>query len=98
MAHYSQTRIVGKVEGQFFNARWWLYRPIIDAHLLPQFGQAKVWNEDGRDAARSFCLLRFFFAALCGQTTVNRLEVIFIRICLKIAKKCWLYLDIFSCV
>ena len=29
----------------------------------------------------------------CGQTTVSRSEV-----SLKIAKKCWLYLDIFSCV
>ena len=33
-----------------------------------------------------------------GQTTVNRSEVIFMRIGLKIAKKCGLYLDIFSCV
>ena len=22
--HYSQTRIVGKVDGQFLHARWWL--------------------------------------------------------------------------
>ena len=33
-----------------------------------------------------------------GRTTVNRSLVRFIRISLKMAKKCWLYLDIFSCV
>ena len=65
MAHSSQTRIVGKVDGQYFRARWWLWRPILDAYPLPHFEQSKVWNEDGRDASRSFCLLRFSFAALC---------------------------------
>ena len=65
-AHSLQTRVVGKVDdGQFFHARMWLYRPILDAHSLSHFGQTKVWDEDGRDAARSFCLLRFSFAALC---------------------------------
>ena len=33
-------------------------------HPLPHFRQTKVWDESGRDAARSFCLLRFSFAAL----------------------------------
>ena len=65
MAHCSQTRIVGKVDGQFLHARWWLLGPILDAHPLPQFGQTKVWDEDGRDAARSFCPLSFSFTALC---------------------------------
>ena len=50
---------------KFLHARWWPQRPILDAHLLPHFGQAKVWDEDSRDAARSFCLLRFSFPALC---------------------------------
>ena len=36
-------------------------------------------------------------ADTCGQTTVKRSEVS-LRIRLKIAKKCGLYLDIFSCV
>ena len=64
MTHTSPARIVGKVDGQFMHARQWLWRPILDAHPLPHFGQIKVWDEDGRDAARSFCLLRFSFAAL----------------------------------
>ena len=63
-AHSSQTRLVGKVDGQFLHARWWLGRPILDVHPLPHFGQMKVWDEDGRDAAHSFCLLRFSFVAL----------------------------------
>ena len=63
MAHFSQTRIVGKVIGQFLHALWWLQRGILDAYPLPHFGQTKVWDENGRDAARSFCLLRFSFAA-----------------------------------
>ena len=67
MAHSSQTRIVRKVDGQFWHARWWLLRLILNVHplLLPHFGQTEVWDEDGRDAAGSFCLLRFSFAALC---------------------------------
>ena len=65
MAHSSQTRIVRKVDGQFLHARWWLCRPILDAHPLPHFGQTKVWNESGKDAARSFCILSFSFAAFC---------------------------------
>ena len=55
MAPSSLTRIVGKVDGQFLHARWWLHGPILDAHSLPHFGQTKVWDEDDRDAARSFC-------------------------------------------
>ena len=39
--------------------------PILDAHPLLHFGQTRVWVEDDWDAARSFCLLRFFFAASC---------------------------------
>ena len=57
-AHSSQTRLVGKVDGQFLHARWWLGRPILDVHPLPHFGQMKVWDEDGRDAAHSFLLKR----------------------------------------
>ena len=52
MAHSSQTRILGKVDGQFL-------------HTLMHFGQTMVWDEDDRDAARSFCLLCFSFAAFC---------------------------------
>ena len=55
MAPSSLTRIVGTVDGQFLHARWWLHGPILDAHSLPHFGQTKVWDEDDRDAARSFC-------------------------------------------
>ena len=73
MAHSSQTRNVGKVDGQCFRARWWLWRPILDAYPLPHFEQSKVWNEDGRDASRSFCLLRFSFAALCLSASNVRL-------------------------
>ena len=73
MAHSSQTRIVGNVDGQFLHARWWLKRPILDAHPLPHFGQTKVWDEDGRDAARSFCLLRFSFAASCLSASNSQL-------------------------
>ena len=59
MAHSSQARIVWRGTGQFLHALWWLWSPILDAHPLPYFGQTKVWDEDGKDAARSFCLLRF---------------------------------------
>ena len=41
--------------------------------LLPHFGQAKVWDEDGRDAARSFCLLRFSFEASCLSASNSQL-------------------------
>ena len=54
MAVFSQTRIFGKADGQVLHARWWL-----DAQPLPHFGQTKVWDEDDKDAARSFCFLRF---------------------------------------
>ena len=64
IAHSSQTRTVGKTD-QFLHARWWLYKPILDAHPLTHFGQTKVWDEDGRDAAYSFSLLHFSFATLC---------------------------------
>ena len=73
MAHSSQTRIVGKVDSQFLHVRWWLWRPILDAHPEPHFGQTKVWDEDGRDAARSFYLLRFSFAALCLSASNSQL-------------------------
>ena len=73
MVHSSQTRIVGKVGGQFLHARWWLWRPILDTHPLPHFGQTKVWDEVGRDGARSFCLLRLFFAALCLSASNSQL-------------------------
>ena len=73
MTHSSQTRIVGKIDGQFLHARWWLQRPILDAHPLPHFGQTKVWDEDGRDAARSFCLLRHSFAAFCLSVSNSQL-------------------------
>ena len=32
-----------------------------------------VWVEDDRDAARSFCLLRFSFAALCPSASNSQL-------------------------
>ena len=35
-----------------------LWCPILDAHILLHFGQAKVWVEDDWDAASSFCFLR----------------------------------------
>ena len=73
MAHSSQTRIVGKVDGQFLHSRWWLQRLILDAHPLPHFGQTKVLDYDGRDAARSFCLLRFSFAAVCLSASHSQL-------------------------
>ena len=72
MAHSLQMRIVGKVDGQFLHARWWLYRPILDAHTLLHFGQTKVCDEDGRDAACSFCLLHFSFVALCLSATTSQ--------------------------
>ena len=51
----------------------------------------------GRAAASSKPRFSAFFLKQCGQTTVNRSEVI-IRIGLNIVEKCGLYLDIFSCV
>ena len=66
MAQSSQTRIVGRVDGQFLHARRWL-----DVHAQQLFGQTKVWTEDDRDAARSFCLLRFSFAASCLELTTG---------------------------
>ena len=75
MAHSSQTRIVWKVDGQFLHARWWLQRPILDAHPLLHFGQMKVWDADGRAAACSFCLLSFSFAASC--LSVSNLKLAF---------------------
>ena len=50
---------------KFLHACWWLQRPILDAHPLLYFRQTKVWDEDGRNAASSFCLLFFSFAASC---------------------------------
>ena len=73
MADSSQMRILGKVDGQFLHAPWWLRRPILDAHTLLHFGQTKVWDEDGRDTARSFCPLRFSFAALCLSASNSQL-------------------------
>ena len=67
MAHSSQTKTVGKVDGQFLHVRWWLQRSILDVHPLPHFRQAKDWDEDGRDAACSFCLLRFFLLAFSAS-------------------------------
>ena len=32
MAHSSQTRIVGKVDGQCLHALWWLERPFLHVH------------------------------------------------------------------
>ena len=34
-------------------------------YTLPHFGQTTVWADDDWEAARSFCLLRLFFAAPC---------------------------------
>ena len=65
MADSSQTRVLGKVEGQFLHARLWLQGPILDAQTPLHFGRTKVWVEEDWEAARSFCLLRFSFAASC---------------------------------
>ena len=73
MADSSQTRILGKLDGQFLHARWWLQCPILDAQTLLHFGQAKVWDEDDWDAARSICLLCFSFAALCLSASNSHL-------------------------
>ena len=73
MAHSSQRRIVEKVDGPLLHARWWPWRPMLDAHPLPHFGQTKVWDEDGRDAARSFCLLRFSLAESCLSASNSQL-------------------------
>ena len=43
---------------------------------LPHFGQMKVWDKDGRDAVRSFCLLRFSFAALCLSALNSQLALL----------------------
>ena len=69
----SQTRIVWKVDDQFLHACWWLWRLILDAHPLPHFGQTKVWDADGRDAAR-FLPPAFFlcgFMPLCLELTTG---------------------------
>ena len=42
VAGSSQTRIFGKVDGQFLHARWWLQNLILDVHTLLYFGQAKA--------------------------------------------------------
>ena len=76
MAHCSQTKIFGKVDGQLLHAHWWLLRPILDAHTLLHFGQTKVWDEDDRDAARSFCLLRLSFAA--SYLSASNLQLVFL--------------------
>ena len=33
VADFSQTRILGKVDGQFLHARWRLWGPILDAQI-----------------------------------------------------------------
>ena len=73
MADASQTRIFGKVDGQFLHARWRLWTPILDAQTLLHFGQAKVWVENDWDAARSVCLFRLSFAASCLSASNLRL-------------------------
>ena len=40
---------------------------------LLHFGQTKVLDEDCRDVTRSFCLLRFSFAALCLSASNSQL-------------------------
>ena len=76
MADSSQTRIFGKVDGQFLHARWRLWTPILDAQTLLHFGQAKVWVENDWEAARSFYLLRFSFATPCFSTSNLHLAVL----------------------
>ena len=58
MADSSQTRDLGKVDGQFLHARWWLLSATLDAQILLHFRQGKVWAEDDWEAARSVYLLR----------------------------------------
>ena len=64
-AHFSQMRILGKVDGPFLHTCWWLQRLILDALTLLHFGQMKVWVVDDWDAARSSCLLQFSLVASC---------------------------------
>ena len=74
MTYSSQRRIVEKVDGPLLHARWWPWRPMLDAHPLPHFGQTKVWDEDGRNAASSVNLLFSFpFAALCLSASNSQL-------------------------
>ena len=63
----------GKVDGQLLHARWWLLSAILGVHTLLHFGQTKIWAEDDRDAARSFCHLRFSFAASCLSASNSQL-------------------------
>ena len=73
MAHSSQTRYIGEVDGQFLHARWWLWSPILVAQTVLHFGQGEAWVEDNQDAARSFCLQRLSFAASCLSASHLRL-------------------------
>ena len=62
------------MDDPFFKARWWLKRPILDAHTLSHFGQTKVWVEKDRDACSLFLPSAFFFCGflpLCLELTTG---------------------------
>ena len=49
---------------------------LLDVQTLLHFTQAKVWAEDDWDAARSFCLLRLYFAT--SGLSVSNLRLAFL--------------------
>ena len=57
-------RDFAKVEDHLLDAPWWILSPILDAQTLLRFRQAKAWDEENWEAARSFCFLRLSSAAL----------------------------------
>ena len=63
--------------GEDYWEGWWsifacLLVAVETNSCLPHFGQLKVWDEDGRDTARSF-FLRSSFAALCLSASNSHL-------------------------
>ena len=49
---------------------------ILDAQIPLHFGQMKVWDEDDRDDAQSFCLPCFFFCVcVCACVFVVFLQL-----------------------
>ena len=71
MADFSQTRILGKVDGQFLHARWRPQSPILDAHTLLHFVYEEVLAEDDWDAARLFFSASSVFPSLLLASASN---------------------------
>ena len=75
MAHFSQMRIVGTINSCMLvggcRDRFLMRTPYRTLDRR-RFGM----RIDGRDAARSFCLLRFSFAALCLSASSSQLALI----------------------